>query len=57
MSPKSSPLDENFEATGIYEADPEKVLAALTARGSKTRNERALAVSKFRSIGRQVWHR
>jgi hypothetical protein len=51
-------LDENFDATVIHEADREKVIAALTAPGSKARNERgALAVSKFRSIGREVWRR
>jgi hypothetical protein len=49
-------LDENLNATEIYEADRNPVIAALTAPGSKARNERgALAVSKFRSIGRLVW--
>ena len=51
-------LNENFEATAIFEADRDAVLAALTAPGSKSRNERgALSVSKFRSIGRKVWPR
>lgn len=51
-------LDENLDATGIYEADRNPVIKALTAPGSKARNERgALAVSKFRSIGRLVWSR
>ena len=51
-------LDENLDATEIYEADRKPVIAALTAPGSKARNERgALAVSKFRSIGRLVWRR
>jgi hypothetical protein len=50
-------LDERFDATAIYEADRTPIVAALTAPGSKARNERgALAVSKFRSIGRLVWH-
>jgi hypothetical protein len=49
-------LDENFEATEIHEADWENVIAALPAPGSRPRNERgALAVSKFRSIAREVW--
>lgn len=49
-------LNENFDATAIYEADREAVLAALAAPGSKSRNERgALAVSKFKSIGRLRW--
>ena len=49
-------LDENLDATEIYEADRKPVIAALTAPGSKARNERgALAVSKFKSIGRLVW--
>ena len=49
-------LDETFEATAIYEADRPAVEAALLAPGSKARNERgALAVSKFKSIGRRIW--
>jgi len=49
-------LDEDFDATAIYEADRPAVIAALTAPGSRSRNERgAMAVSKFRSIGRRVW--
>lgn len=51
-------LDENFDATEIYEAERNAVLAALAAPGSKARNERgALAVSKFKSIGRLRWRR
>jgi hypothetical protein len=51
-------LDENLDATEIYEAERNPVIAALTAPGSKARNERgALKVSKFRSIGRLVWSR
>jgi hypothetical protein len=49
-------LDENLDATAIYEADRDPVIAALNAPGSKARNERgALAVGKFKSIGRLVW--
>lgn len=49
-------LDENFEATAIYEASRPAVEKALSAPGSKARNERgALAVSKFKSIGRVIW--
>lgn len=51
-------LDQDFEATAIYEADRRDVVSALTVPGSKARNERgALAVSKFRAIGRQRWRR
>lgn len=51
-------LDEDFDAIEIYEADRDAIVAALSAPGSKARNERgALAVSKFRSIGRKIWHR
>lgn len=51
-------LDENFDATSIYEADREDVLAALAVPGSRARNERGtLAVSKFKAIGRLVWER
>jgi len=49
-------LDEHFDALAIHEAERTPVLAALTAPGSKARNERgALSRSKFRSIGRLVW--
>lgn len=49
-------LNENFDATAIYEADRPAIIAALTAQGSKARNERwALGVAKFRSIGRVRW--
>src|SRR6266542_2153770 len=44
-------LDEHFDATAMYEADRPAVISAITAPGSKARNERgALSVSKFRSI-------
>jgi hypothetical protein len=39
----------------IYEADRVVIAAALLRPGSKARNERALAITKFRAIGRQVW--
>lgn len=49
-------LDEQFEATAIYEASRAKIRTALTAPGSKARNERGqLAVSKFVAIGGKVW--
>lgn len=51
-------LDDCFEATHIYRADRAAVTAALTAPGSKSRNERgALGIGKFKSIGKQVWAR
>ena len=49
-------LDENLEPTEIYEADRISVTNALSAPGSKARNERgALGVSQFKSIGKKVW--
>ena len=49
-------VDRKFDAVGIWEAGREEIMAALAVPGSKARNERgALAVSKFKSIGRQVW--
>jgi len=49
-------LNDSFEATAIYEANRYQVLDALAVPGSKARNERgALAVTKFKSMGRQVW--
>lgn len=49
-------LDENFDATAIYEAPRAKVLEALFSPGSLARNKRgALAVSKFKAIGKLRW--
>lgn len=51
-------LDEDFNATAIYEAERVEVLAALAEPGSISRNERgALGVSKFKSISRLRWQR
>ncbi len=51
-------LDESFNALAIYEADREAVISALTAPGSKSRNERgALGIGKFKSISRLRWKR
>lgn len=51
-------LDDNFEATAIYEAPRHAVITALTAPGSKSRNQRgALGISKFKSIGVVRWLR
>lgn len=49
-------LDENFDATEIYEAERSAVLAALAVPGSKARNERgALPITKFKAIGHLRW--
>lgn len=49
-------LDEALDAVAIYEAPRSEVVAALDAPGSKSRNDRrALAVSKFKAIGRVLW--
>jgi hypothetical protein len=49
-------LDENLEANAIYEAGRGEVIEALTAPGSKSRNERgALGLRKFRSIAKLRW--
>jgi hypothetical protein len=51
-------MDRDLNATEIYEADRAPVVAALTAPGSRSRNERgALGVAKFKQIGRRVWGR
>jgi len=51
-------LDMDFRATGIWQAERDAIAAAIAAPGSKARNERgALAVSKFKSIGRKIWPR
>lgn len=51
-------LGQNFDAEEIWEAGRMAVVSVLTAPGSKARNERgAMAVSKFKSIGKQRWKR
>jgi hypothetical protein len=51
-------MDEEFEPLLIFEADRPAITAALREPGSKARNERgALAISRFKSIGRQVWNK
>lgn len=49
-------MDEMFDVVEMWEAQRSAVEEALLAPGSKARNERgALAVSKFKQIGRKVW--
>ncbi len=49
-------LDERFEVTAIYEAGRGEVDRAITAPGSKARNERGqLPVSNFKAIGERIW--
>ena len=49
-------LDERFEPQAIHEAARAPLEEVLTKPGSRARNERgALAITKFISIGRQVW--
>ena len=49
-------MDEDLEVTSMYEAERSDIERALLAPGSKARNERgALAVSKFKAIGHEVW--
>ena len=49
-------MDEDFEVLSMYEAARKEIEKALLAPGSKARNERgALAVSKFKAIGHEVW--
>ena len=49
-------MNERFEPLWIYEADRASIEAALLDPGSKSRNERgALEITKFKSIGRQIW--
>lgn len=51
-------MDHEFEAFEIHEADRPAIIEALTEPGSRARNVRgALAVSKFKAIGRLRWQR
>ena len=49
-------MDEDLEVVSMFEAARPDIERALLAPGSKARNERgALAVSKFKAIGHEVW--
>ena len=49
-------MNQFFEPLAIYEAERDAITQALKAPGSKARNERgSLAISKFISIGKQIW--
>jgi hypothetical protein len=51
-------MDEDLEVQSMYEAERPEIEKALLTPGSKARNERgALAVSKFKAIGHEVWNR
>lgn len=51
-------LDAEFNATEIWEALREPILAALAVPGSRARNERgALGVAQFKRLGRLRWSR
>lgn len=51
-------MDEKLQTLEIWEAERSAVVKALTAPGSKARNDRgALAISKFKQIGCRVWPR
>lgn len=49
-------MDGNLNALEIYEAGRRRVINALTAPGSKARNERgSLGIARFKRIGRRIW--
>lgn len=49
-------LDAELNPLVIYEAGRAEIIAAITAPGSKSRNERwQLGISKFKSIAQVVW--
>ncbi len=49
-------MDEEFQTLEIWKAEHSAVVKALTAPGSKARNDRgALSICKFRQIGKQIW--
>jgi hypothetical protein len=51
-------MDEDLEVQSMYEAERPEIEKALLTPGSKARNQRgALAVSKFKAIGHEVWNR
>lgn len=51
-------LDENYDATKMYQATKSAIIKALEAPGSKARNERgSLSIHKFIQISRLRWSR
>jgi hypothetical protein len=51
-------MDDDYRPWVIWEAQRDAVLAALSAPGSVSRNERgALAVAKFKTLATEVWRR
>ncbi|UAY53201.1 DUF6998 domain-containing protein [Ferruginibacter albus] len=51
-------LDSEYNPVKIYQASREKIEAALTAPGSKSRNEKGqLNVSQFKKIAKVIWER
>jgi len=49
-------MDTKYQPIEMHIADKAAIERALTAPGSKARNERgALSVSKFRSLGKCIW--
>lgn len=51
-------MDENYEATEIYEADRETIMEALAEQTSSKRNKRgAMSVAKFKIIADCVWNK
>ena len=51
-------MDEELEVLRMYEATRPEIKRALLVPGSKALNERgALALSKFKAVGHEVWKR
>lgn len=48
-------MDDEFQPTAIYEASRTAITVALRVPGSKARKRGVLRVTKFKSIGKQVW--
>lgn len=50
-------LDEEYEASEIYEADRATILEAMDDSGSNRGKRGAMSVARFRNIARLVWQR
>lgn len=51
-------LDQDFDATEIFEAERSAIVSVLAVPGSRARNERGvMAVSKFKAIAKLRWRR
>jgi hypothetical protein len=50
-------MDENYEASAIYEADHDTIAEAMADTSAKRAKRGAMSVARFKAIGTLVWSR